>query len=166
MDKYTTCSRAPRHIGARIGSKTRLSKLCGFWKGKWVWRRCQGRQGWQVWRSDRATGQWAALGYTGLYSGVLGCTGLLGTVMGCTGLYWDALGCTGLYWATSGCNGMYWAVPGCSALYLAVLGCSWMYWAVLGCTGLYWAVVVYTGVYVVWFPNALAAFSKSDGDSV
>ena len=91
-------------------NETRLKKLCGFWRGSWVWWR------WQGWRGDRAhratgfTGKWAALGCTGPCSAVLDCTGLFYTVMGCTRLNWAVLGYTGLHWATLDCNGIYWAL--------------------------------------------------------
>ena len=57
-------------------NRTRRSKLCSFWKGKWVFG-CD-----DVNEND------------GLYWAAVGCTG---TQMGCTGMYCAVLNCTGLY---------------------------------------------------------------------
>ena len=80
MDKYTTCSRAPRHIGARKGSKTRLEvsyavseKENGFddvVKGD-KGDRCDGVTG----RQGNGL-HWAILGSTRVFWAILGCSRL------------------------------------------------------------------------------------------
>ena len=71
MDKYTTCSRAPRHIGARIGSKTRLEVSYAVSEKADKGDRCDGVTG----RQGNGL-HWAILGSTQVFWAVLGCSRL------------------------------------------------------------------------------------------